>query len=71
LTCIDELADAIRHRVPPDLIPDGDTSLFRVYLVSASPVTGRNVTRNYEDRPARLAATAGGDTLDAWDRSLS
>ena len=36
MTYIDELADAIRHRVPPDLIPDGDTTLlFGVYAALA------------------------------------
>ena len=33
---VDELAKAIRGAVPPDLLPDGDTSvLFRLYAVLA------------------------------------
>jgi hypothetical protein len=33
---VDELAGAIRDRVPPELVPDGDTAvLFRLYAVLA------------------------------------
>jgi hypothetical protein len=36
LSYVDELADAIRRLIPPDLLPDGDTApLFRMYAVLA------------------------------------
>jgi hypothetical protein len=36
LNYIDALADAIREQVPPDLVPDGDTTvLFRIYALLA------------------------------------
>lgn len=43
MSYIDELADAIRSAVPPDLIPDCDTcALFRTYAVLAL-AKGQNV----------------------------
>jgi hypothetical protein len=36
LSYIDELAEAIQRRIPPELIPDGDiAALFRIYAVLA------------------------------------
>jgi hypothetical protein len=36
LSYVDELADEIRRRVPPELVPRGDTApLFRTYAVLA------------------------------------
>jgi hypothetical protein len=36
LSYVEELAEAIRRAVPPDVLPDGDTSvLFRLYAVLA------------------------------------
>lgn len=36
MTYVDEVAEAIRRRVPPDLLPEGDTDvLFRTYAVLA------------------------------------
>jgi hypothetical protein len=36
LSYVDEVAEAIRRRVPPDLLPEGDTdALFRTYAVLA------------------------------------
>jgi hypothetical protein len=36
LSYVDDLADAIRREIPPQLLPEGDTaSLFRMYAVLA------------------------------------
>ncbi len=36
MSYIDELAAEIRRQIPPDLLPDGDTTgLFRIYAVLA------------------------------------
>jgi hypothetical protein len=43
LSYVDELAEAIRRNVAPDLIPEGDTTaLFRLYAVLAM-AKGENV----------------------------
>lgn len=44
MTYLDELAREIQRRVPPDLLPDGDTAtLFRLYALLAR-IKGQGVT---------------------------
>jgi hypothetical protein len=50
LSYIEELARAIRHGVPPDLVPDGDTgSLFRIYAALALAKGERVVLEDVHD----------------------
>jgi len=54
---IEELASEIHSEVPPDLLPDGDTSgLFRIYAVLAL---------------AKGAAVTNADVHNAWSAWIS
>jgi hypothetical protein len=50
LSYVDELAEAIRHEVPPDLLPSGDSAaLFRMYAVLAMAKGDRVVLEDVHD----------------------
>jgi hypothetical protein len=50
LSYIDELASAIRHEIPPQLIPEADsTALFRIYAVLALAKGERVVIEDVHD----------------------
>jgi hypothetical protein len=50
LSYVDELAEAIRRQIPPQLVPDGDTTaLFRIYAVLAMAKGDRVVLEDVHD----------------------
>lgn len=66
MSYVDELADEIRRRVPPDLLPEGDTvPLFRIYAVLAM---AKGETVELEDVHDAWAAWMSGQ--DPTNKSL-
>lgn len=57
MSYVDEVADEVRRKVPPEVLPDGDTApLFRIYAVLAL---------------AKGEAVALEDVHDAWAAWMS